>query len=91
MSELFAIVHVFGHVSVPGHSIAVGTEIFDQKTPSTCQAGSNKPSFIYICLAVQKLLRYKGKNLWNLSIYKRLEVFPVFPLTLNHVRTAGHT
>ena len=64
MSELFAIVHVFGHVCVPGHSIVVGTEIFDQKRPSTYQAGSNEVSFVHICPVVQKLLRYKGKNLW---------------------------
>ena len=58
------IVHVFGHVCVPGHSIVVGTEIFDQKKPSTYQAGSNEVSFVHICPVVQKLLRYKGKNLW---------------------------
>ena len=42
----------------------VGTEIFDQKKPSTYQAGSNEVSFVHIWPVVQKLLRYKGKNLW---------------------------
>ena len=42
----------FGHIFVPGHSVAVGMEFFDQKKPSTRQAGSNKVSFIHICPVV---------------------------------------
>ena len=65
MSELFAIVHVFGHVCVPGHSIVVGTEIFDRKKPSTCQAGSNEVSFVHICPVVQTVNRDKEKHLYS--------------------------
>ena len=38
-------------------------EFFDQKKPSTCQAGSNKVSFVHICSLVQELFAHKGKNL----------------------------
>ena len=65
VSELFAIVHIFGHVWVPGHSIAVGMEIFDQKKPSTCQAGSKEPSFVYIRSAVRTWCHHKAKNLYS--------------------------
>ena len=63
VSEIIALLDDFGHVCVSGHSIAVGTEIFDRKKPSTCQAGSNEVSFVHICSSVQELFAHKDKNL----------------------------
>ena len=75
VSEIIALLDNFGHLSVPGHSIAVGMEIFDQKKTSTCQAGSNEVSYVHIRAVVQEIFCLKGKNLCSFDIILDLANF----------------
>ena len=49
----YALLDDFGHASVPGQPVVADMEFFKHDKPSTCKAGSNDVSYVYVRPPVQ--------------------------------------